>query len=243
MGSRGGLGQAALPTVAILAGGLATRMHPATLQVAKSMLPLAGQPMLGHQLRLLARQGVAEVVLCCGHLEEQLRGYAGDGSRWGLRVLYTSDGPTPLGTGGALCAALPLLGERFLVLYGDSFVTAPLTPVWTAFVQSDREALMTVFQNEGQWDASNVRFEDGQILAYSKTERDPKMRHIDYGINCFAADAFRDWPFGARFDLADVQTGLLRRGQLAGFGMAERFYEIGSPTGFAETDAMLRRLA
>ena len=229
-----------LPTVAILAGGLATRMRPATLHTAKSMLTVAGEPFLGHQLRLLVGQGVRHVVLCCGYLEEQLRSLAGDGSRWGCTLEYSPDGAEPLGTGGALRKALPLLGSRFLVMYGDSYLAAPLLPVWRAFGQAGTDGLMTVFRNENLWDTSNVEFADGRLLAYDKQTRSETMRHIDYGLSCLRAEALRAWPGGARFDLAEVAASLLRRRQLAGFEVDQRFYEIGSAAGLAETDALLR---
>ena len=229
-----------LPPLALLAGGLATRMRPATLGTAKSMLPVAGEPFLAHQLRMLAGQGVRDLVVCCGHLEEQLRGYAGDGSRWGCRVRYSADGPAPLGTGGALRRALPLLGQRFLVMYGDSYLPAGFAEVWQSFLRSDADGLMTVYANEDRWDASNVHFEQGRIVRYSKTAKSASMRHIDYGLSCFRASAFAAWPEGARFDLADVMDDLLQQGRLAGFEVAERFYEIGSPAGLAETEAFLK---
>ena len=229
-----------MPPLALLAGGLATRMRPATLLTAKSMLPVAGEPFLGHQLRMLAEQGIREVVLCCGHLAEQLEAYAGDGRRWGLRVRYSGDGAAPLGTGGALKKALPMLGSRFMVMYGDSYLPTAFRPVWEAFGRCGLEGLMTVFPNESRWDASNVQFEGGWLVSYSKSEKTTKMRHIDYGLSCFEARAFLGRPDGVRFDLAEVATELLKRGELAGFEVRERFYEIGSPAGLAETDALLR---
>ncbi len=234
------MAEAERPALALLAGGLATRMRPATLGTAKSMLPVAGEPFLSHQLRMLAGQGVREVVVCCGHLEEQLRAYAGDGARWGLRVRYSPDGPAPLGTGGAVRRALPLLGKRFMVMYGDSYLPTNYGAVWEAFARSDADGLMTVYPNADRWDASNVQFEQGRIVNYSKAERSPLMRHIDYGLSCFQAQAFAQWPEGARFDLAEVAANLLDRGSLAGFEVRERFYEIGSPAGWAETEALLQ---
>ncbi len=229
-----------MPPLALLSGGLATRMRPATLVTAKSMLPVADEPFLGHQLHMLAGQGIRDVVLCCGHLSEQLEAYAGDGRQWGLRLRYSGDGAEPLGTGGALRKALPLLGSRFMVMYGDSYLPTAFAPVWKAFLGCGLEALMTVFPNEGRWDASNVHFEGGWLVNYSKSAKTGEMRHIDYGLSCFEARALAGWPDGARFDLADVMAELLRRGELAGFEVRERFYEIGSPAGLAETDALLR---
>ncbi len=231
-----------MPTLALLAGGLAKRMRPATLRTAKSMLLVGGQPFLSHQLRMLAAEGVREVVICCGHMEEQLRAYAGDGSQWGLRVRYSPDGPAPLGTGGALRQAMPMLGDGFMVMYGDSYLPTPFAPIWKAFSESGCEALMTVYPNADQWDTSNVEFAGGRIRAYSKSTKTSAMRHIDYGLSCFRAEAFASWPEGARFDLAEVMEALLGRDQLAGFPVNQRFYEIGSPVGHAETDALLRQL-
>ena len=231
-----------MPTLALLAGGLATRMRPATLRTAKSMLLVGGQPFLSHQLRMLAAEGVRDVVICCGHMEEQLRAYAGNGSQWGLRVRYSPDGPVPLGTGGALRRAMPMLGSRFLVMYGDSYLPTAFAPVWKAFVDSGCEGLMTVYPNADQWDTSNVEFAEGRIHAYSKSRKTPAMRHIDYGLSCFRAEAFAAWSEGSRFDLAVVMEALLQRGQLAGFAVNQRFYEIGSPVGHAETDALLQQL-
>ena len=232
-----------MPIMALLAGGMATRMRPATLGTAKSMLRVAGEPFLSHQLRMLAEQGICDVVICCGYLEDQLRAYVGDGSRWGCRVRYSPDGAAPLGTGGALRKALPMLGEQFMVMYGDSYLPTRFRPVWETFLRSGSEGLMTVYRNAGRWDTSNVEFNNGRIRKYSKQARTPEMQYIDYGLSCFRAQAFRSWPEGSGFDLAGVSLELLSRNQLAGFEVSERFYEIGSHTGLAETDRLLRERA
>ncbi len=232
-----------VPKVALLAGGLATRMRPLTLSTAKSMLAVADRPFLDHQLRLLAEQGFRRIVICCGHFSDQLREYAGDGSAWGCEIEYSPDGEAALGTGGALRNALPLLGARFLVMYGDSYLPAPFAPVWEAFLRSGRDALMTVYRNENCWDQSNVHFDGARLLSYSKQSQKPQMRHIDYGLSCFRSRVFEQWPENVRFDLADVFPALLQEDRVAGFEVKERFYEIGSPAGLAETDALLRAAA
>ena len=232
-----------MPTVALLAGGFASRMWPATRSIAKSMLPLAGEPFLGHQLRLLARQRLRDIVICCGHFEEQLRDYAGNGSRWGCRVRYSPDGPVPLGTGGALRQALPLLGPAFLVMYGDSYLPADFNAVWESFSKADTQGLMTVFRNEGRWDRSNVEFTQGRVVRYSKTELTTAMQHIDYGLSAYRAEAFLNWQSGERFDLADVSSSLVAQGTMDGYEVKERFYEIGSPAGMVEAEIMLRQRA
>lgn len=227
--------------VAILAGGLATRLRPITEKIPKVLVPVAGRPFLTHQLKLLREQGIQHVVLCLGHLGEMVEREFGDGKEHGVRLEYSHDGPVLLGTGGALKRALPKLGERFFVLYGDSYLPIPFKPVADYFARSGKPGLMTVFRNEGRYDTSNVVFGDGEIKVYDKKNRLPEMRHIDYGLSLFQASAFSEWPADKPFDLADVMHRLVSRKQLAGYEVTERFYEIGSHAGLAELEALLSK--
>jgi NDP-sugar pyrophosphorylase family protein len=224
--------------VAILAGGLATRLGPLTEKVPKSLILIDGEPFVAHQLRLLQSRGIHRVILCLGHLGEQIERVVGNGRAFGVEVTYSYDGPTLLGTAGAIRTALPELGENFFVIYGDSYLVCDYAAVEQEFLQRRKLGLMTVFRNDGQWDTSNVDFEDGRILAYSKKNRTPRMRYIDYGLGVFRAEAFAGT--GAT-DLADVYEELLRAGELAALEVRERFYEIGSPSGLREMTNFLSR--
>jgi NDP-sugar pyrophosphorylase family protein len=221
--------------VAILAGGLATRLRPATEKIPKSLLDVNGEPFIVHQLRLLKACGVPRAVLCVGFLGEMVRDVVKDGRAFGLEVKYSFDGPALLGTAGALKRALPLLGPAFLTLYGDSYLLCDYTNVARKFEESGKQALMTVFHNEGQWDASNVEFTDGRIVAYNKKERTPLMKYIDYGLGAFRLKAFERVPADKAFDLAELYQVILADGELGGMEIQQRFYEIGSPAGLAET--------
>ncbi len=224
------------PCLALLAGGLATRLRPLTATIPKSLVQVAGEPFLAHQLRMLRTGGLREVVICCGYLGDQIEAFAGDGSRFGLSIRYSHDGEQPLGTGGALRAALSLLGPRFLVMYGDSWLTEPIEPVWRAFRESHRPALMTVFRNKNRLGASNAEFRQGSVVRYDKRQRSTAMRHIDYGLDALEASVLAHWSVPV-FDLAEVWSALAEYGMLAGYETAERFYEIGSPTGLLETES------
>ena len=226
--------------VALLAGGLATRLRPVTEKIPKLLVEVAGEPFFNHQLRLLKKAGLTRLVLCVGYLGEQIVERYGDGSAWGLQIDYSFDGPKLLGTGGALIRALPKLGEAFYVLYGDSYLPCDYRDVGRSFVESGKLGLMTVFENYESYDASNVWFEDGNIRLYSKKQKVPQMHHIDYGLGLFKAAAFAPYPRDAIVDLAAVQTDLCTQGQLAGYESQERFYEIGSPAGLNELDQLLR---
>jgi MurNAc alpha-1-phosphate uridylyltransferase len=229
-----------LPPVAILAGGLATRLRPVTEQIPKALVEVAGEPFIFHQFRLLARNGVTRVVMCLGYRGEQVVEAVG-AERFGIAVEYLFDGPVLLGTGGALVQALPHLGPSFFVLYGDSYLDCDYLGVAAAFARSGCPALMTVFRNEGKWDTSNVEYDGTRILAYSKTVRTPRMRYIDYGLGMFSRTVFEGRPSGVAFDLAGVYEVLAADGKLAAFEVTNRFYEVGSFDGIREFSDYLGR--
>jgi NDP-sugar pyrophosphorylase family protein len=229
-----------MPPIAVLAGGLATRMRPLTAQLPKALLEVAGEPFVAHQLRLFAREGIRDVKLLVGYCWEQIKLFVGDGSRFGVRVDYIVDGLTLLGTGGAVRRALDRLGPEFLVTYCDSWLDAPYAPVVQAFHASGLPALMCVFRNENRWDVSNVQFENDVIRCYSKKFRLPEMHHIDWGLGILKASEVATRPMGKPWDLAELYEELATCGRLAGYEMIPRFYEIGSFEGLAETNRLLR---
>jgi NDP-sugar pyrophosphorylase family protein len=229
-----------LPPLAILAGGVATRLRPLSEKIPKAMIEVGGKPFIAHQLHLLRRERISRVVLCVGYLGEQIEAFVGDGSRFGVCVEYCYDGPSLLGTGGALRRALDRLGPEFLVMYGDSWLDTSFAPVVEVFHASGKPALIAVYRNLDRWDTSNVWFENGRIVAYDKTSRLPQMHYIDWGLCMMKADVIAGFPVQTAFDLAEVYGALARKGDLGGYEMEKRFYEIGSPEGLRETDLLLR---
>ncbi len=226
--------------VAILAGGLATRLLPLTSKVPKSLVDVAGKPFIVHQFELLRRNQITRVVLCLGYLGEQVQAVIGDGRRWEMQVDYIFDGPVLLGTGGALRRALPLLGESFFVLYGDSYLDCDYSAIENVYHNNRKLGLMTVFRNTGKWDRSNVIFENSRIQSYDKTNPLPEMQHIDYGLGVLRSSALEAYPSECVLDLAKVYQDLLAQDLLAGFEVSKRFYEIGSPAGLQETREYLK---
>lgn len=225
--------------VAILAGGLATRLRPVTEKIPKALVEVAGRPFIDHQLALLRAQGYTRAVLCIGYLGEMLERHLGDGARFGMKLDYVADGPGLLGTGGALRRALPRLGDAFFVLYGDSYLPCSFAAVEAAFRGSAMPALMTVLRNEDRWDASNTIYRDGSVLRYDKKKRSAEMRYIDFGLSAMKAEVLTGYEDGTVFELAGVFSTLASEGRLAGFEVSERFYEIGSPAGLADTERYL----
>jgi NDP-sugar pyrophosphorylase family protein len=226
--------------VVILAGGIATRLRPLTDTIPKALVDINGEPFIAHQLRLLRARGIDRVVVCAGYKGEMIAETIGDGAAFSLRVEYVFDGPSLLGTAGAVKRALPSAGAAFFVLYGDSYLPCDYRAVQASFEGQGRPALMTVFENRGRWDTSNVEFSDGKIRAYDKRAPTPAMQHIDYGLGVFAASAFDHVPAATPWDLATLYQLLLERGELAAYEVTERFHEVGS---FAGLEEMRRHLA
>lgn len=221
----------------ILAGGLATRLKPITNTIPKALVPVAGIPFIYHQLELLNENNVNHVVLCLGHLGEMVENTVGNSYK-NIKIDYSYDGDTLLGTGGAVKKAIEKVGDVFGVLYGDSYLPLIYTHVISHYQLCQKKGLMTVYANNHQYDTSNIVFQYGQILKYSKTEIVPEMKHIDYGFSILHKSSFES--FNGVFDLSKVIIQLIEENQLAGYEVYNRFYEIGSFKGLCELESKLQ---
>jgi NDP-sugar pyrophosphorylase family protein len=219
--------------VAILAGGLGTRLGALGRTTPKALVEVAGRPFALWQLELLRAHGARRVVMCVGHLGDRIE--AAIGAPFGLDVVYAHDPPGLAGTAGALRGALELLGDRFLVLYGDTYLRIDYADVERTFLASGARGLMTVLRNAGRWDASNALVAGGRVMRYDKAAPTADMAWIDYGLGALRPDAL-DMPGD---DLASVYRALAERGELLAYEATERFYEIGTPDSLAETSGFL----
>ena len=230
----------ALPPICILAGGLGSRLGGLVADTPKPLLEVAGEPFLFHQLRLLAANGATSVVLCAGYLGEQIEERIG-GEQFGIRIGYSFDGPELAGTLGAIRLALALLPDRFLVLYGDTYLRLDYRAAVEAWDASGLAGLMTVFRNDGRWDTSNVVYRSGRVVAYDKAAPTPEMHWIDHGLGGLHVRTL-DLVDPKEPDLSVLQRQLVAEGELCGYEVTDRFYEIGSPAGLAETASFLREV-
>lgn len=229
--------QGPLP-VCVLAGGLGTRLGETVRDTPKPLLEVAGAPFLVHQLRLLASHGVERAVLCVGYLGELIEHRIGAECA-GIEIAYSYDAPDLDGTLGAIRRAAPLLGERFLVLYGDTYLRVDYAGAARAWEASGLPALMVVLRNEGRWDTSNALYADGRVIAYDKRAPTAGMQWIDYGLGALDAAVLQRVP-ASESDLAGLYHDLSVAGELCGYEATERFYEIGTPAALAEADTFLR---
>jgi N-acetyl-alpha-D-muramate 1-phosphate uridylyltransferase len=226
--------------VVILAGGLATRLHPVTKQIPKSLIEVAGCPFIDHQLSLLKKKGASQVVLCVGFFGEMIEDFVKDGSRWGLRVSYSYDGDILLGTGGAIKKATGILPESFIILYGDSYLDIDFESVIQHFYIMNMPVLMTVYRNRNTSDVSNIIMKGEKIVKYDKNSHDPSMEYIDYGLIVINKKIFDGYPEGKPFDLSLVLSQSVEAGLVASYEVEQRSYEIGSVKGIKETEDYIR---
>ena len=225
--------------VAVLVGGLGTRLGKLTEDVPKPLVPVRGRPFLEYEIELLKKNGIDDFVLCVGYLGEKVESHFGDGSRWGVKVRYSYDGPRPLGPAGALKAAEPLLGERFFVTYGDAYLRADYKAMMKALLDSGRMALMAVFENRNRYGNSDVEVAGDRVVRYDKSSKGEGMEWVNFGVTALRKPALSLVKKGQRCDEEEFYGQLIRRGQLGAFRVEERFYEIGTPSSLAEFERFI----
>jgi N-acetyl-alpha-D-muramate 1-phosphate uridylyltransferase len=225
--------------IAILAGGLATRLGSLTKSTPKCMLKINGRPFIDWQVKLLRNAGYQEFVFCISHKSDQIQEYLQDGSKFGIRAKYSVDGDFQLGTGGAIIKALPLLGSEFAVIYGDSYLPMNYSEAEFSFLQLPHLGLMTIFKNNGKLDLSNVKLIGKGLINYQKDSTCAERNYIDYGLTYFRDEAFKAFSTDKPIDLGDICSYLSESHKLGGYEVFERFYEVGSFEGIEEFSRLL----
>ncbi|MDI6777999.1 MAG: sugar phosphate nucleotidyltransferase [Patescibacteria group bacterium] len=215
--------------IVILAGGLATRLYPVTKTIPKSMVEINGRPFFEYQIDLCKKNGVSEIVLCVGHLWEQIRDYFGDGKRFGVKIIYSVENER-LDTGGALKNAFPYLDNEFFVTYGDSYLDIDWQALSHFYKKSRAEGLMSVLQYDWKLCHSQVLIENGYIKEFSKGNPRPEAKFMEYGVNILKKNIINKIP-EKKFPLGHYFNLLVKKGGLIAYETTYRFYEIGCHEG------------
>jgi NDP-sugar pyrophosphorylase family protein len=216
----------------ILAGGKATRLRPLSDDTPKSLIEVAGKPFVFHQLDLLREASIKRVVLCVGWLAGMIHDCVGTHYR-GIDIEYSFDGKSALGTAGALKKALPMLGNIFWVIYGDSYLPdCEYAEAANTLKSSRKPALLTIIRNEDKRYRNNVLMQKGKLTLYDKERPGLYFQHIDYGMSVMSPGSLLAYDCA---DLSEVYRNWSFRERLASYEMHGRFYEIGTPEGLAET--------
>lgn len=222
--------------IVVLAGGLATRLYPITEKIPKAMVEVAGKPFFSHQIELFKKNGITNIVMCIGHLGEQIEDYYGDGKKFGVSIVYSKE-DKKLDTGGAIKNALPYLDETFFVIYGDSYLICDYREVYNFFEKNGSKGLMTVYQNNNQLEPSRVLLDGAYIKEYQKDPPPVDAAYMEFGLNILSKSVIdvpeEVFPISMYFDI------LIKEKQLLAYDARQRFYEIGCEEGLRLLDTLL----
>jgi len=231
-----------LPVV-IIAGGLATRLKLRAHDHPKSMILVNGKPFIDWQLNMFASQGVEKIIICIGNKGDQIASFVGNGDRYGIEVIYSLDGEFLLGTGGAVQKASNLVQGKFLVTYGDSYLPISFSDFSKKFEDSKKSSAMAIYKNNNLYDSSNIDFKNGEILTYSKNNKDKGLKYIDYGLLGLNSNIFPFRELNSQWDLSILFNDLVIQKEVLGIEVHNRFYEIGSESGIFDLEIYMRGLS
>jgi MurNAc alpha-1-phosphate uridylyltransferase len=218
----------------ILAAGRGERMRPLTLARPKPLLEAGGAPLIVHHLRALQATGFEDVVVNLSWLGEQIRSALGDGSRHGVRLHYSDEGPEPLETGGGIFRALPLLGEGpFLVLNGDVWTDIDWSRLRDRLAPHDLAHLVLV-PNPAHNERGDFVLDNGRIVETAGE------RLTFSGVGVYRAALFAGCSDGI-FKLAPLLRAAARAGRVSGELHSGAWLDIGTPERLAHLDALLHR--
>jgi len=232
----------------ILAGGLGTRMRPATETIPKPMIQVAGKPFLQHQLELLRASGIDRSLLLVAYLGEKIEEYFGGGEKFKLNIEYSYE-PTPLGTGGALKNAEPKLQNSFVLLNGDTYLEMDYSALLLKFTTLRCSALIVAYKKPhgalsslpaDHFPNNLLVNKEGRVDAYRKRDAEG-LTHIDAGAIVLDKKILQSLPGGQRCSLEEeIYPKLIADGEMFAWVTSEPFYDMGSPTGLAALEEKLR---
>jgi len=213
----------------ILCGGLATRLGIIAKEIPKSMIDINGKPFLQHQIELLKKHDFDEIILCIGHLGEQIKNYFGDGTKFGINIKYSKD--NQLGVIGAIKNAEPLLRDNFFMMYGDSYLPhLDFNNMYQKYQNQDKLALMSIWKNNNKTDKSNIKIKNGLVTNVGE----PNSDYVDYGAIVLNKKILELIPPNKPFSTKEFWKKLTSKKQLGIYEVKKRLYHIGNIDGLKE---------
>jgi NDP-sugar pyrophosphorylase family protein len=219
----------------ILAGGKGTRLKDRLGDRPKPLIPIAGKPLLEHQVELAKKHGFTEIIIFACYRPDLIERALGDGSRWGVRIRYQIE-KEPLGTAGAVLAGYDLLAETFVVLYGDTMVNVDLGRMWDAHEASKADATLLLHPNDHPRDSDLVEVNaEGWVNAFHNRPH-PKDRYFQNLVNAALYVIKKQWLAPWRQNIQpsdfgkDLFPAMLRNGaKLRGYNSPEYIKDVGTP--------------
>lgn len=222
-------------TVAILAGGMGTRLKSRTGAIPKPMAPVCGKPVLEHLINLCATHGFLSIALLVHHEHQVISDYFGDGSSWGVRLTYCIE-QEARGTAGALNDALPVLAERFLVLYGDTYADVDLNRIWSSHHTRKADATLFLHPNDHPADSDIVELDaDGTVTAIHPYPHEPSLvfrNLVNAALYVFERAALvGSLPTTGKADIAKhtLNALLAKDSRVVGYVSPEYIKDMGTP--------------
>ncbi|KYK33786.1 MAG: hypothetical protein AYK22_06115 [Thermoplasmatales archaeon SG8-52-3] len=223
----------------ILCGGLATRLGKIAKKTPKSMIKIKNKPFLEYQIENIKRYSIKDIILCVGHLSEQIEKYFGNGDKFGVNIKYSYDTNKPLGPIGALKNAESLVDDIFFIMYGDSYLNVDFKKIANYFSNHNKLGLMVVYKNYNKFDKSNLIVNDKMIIAYGEKERTNDMIYIDYGTSLLNKKVLNLIPKNTFYKTGQLFSNLISKNELLAYEVKERFYHIGNLDALNEFKAFI----
>ena len=216
--------------VAVLCGGFGTRLGPLAQGLPKPMIPIGGRPYLERVLVSFAESGIRDFVLLTGYRAEVIEEHFGDGSAFGVSIAYSREAE-PLGTGGALRDARPLLGDRFILTYGDVLRRFD----YDRFVQQHIGNCLAVYPKKT---TGNTDVAEGFVVRFDK--RAPELSYVDAGFSVMLTSTIDLLPESGPCSFEEIVfANLAEHGGLEAEIVDHDFFDIGTPDELARTRAGL----
>ena len=223
----------------ILAGGAGTRLRARLGDLPKPMIPVAGKPLLEHQVELARQHGFTDLIFFVHYRADLIAAHFGDGAKFGVRIRHVQE-TEPLGTAGAVLAGRELLADRFVVMYGDTMVNVDLNRIWTAHEQAGAAATLLLHPNDHPFDSDLVEVDgDNRVLAFHNRPHPPgvwRQNLVNAGLYVLEKSALGTFasertPAAGILDFGkDVFPALVARGEkLLGYNSPEFIKDIGTP--------------
>ena len=213
----------------VMAGGEGTRLRPLTTNVPKPLLPVVGEPIMGHLLRLLNKHGIDQAVVTVQYLAASIRSYFGDGDEYGVRLSYATES-VPLGTAGSVKnAEQGLAGEPFLVVSGDALTDIDLTALVEFHQRTGAMVTVALARKPNVIEFGNViTAEDGRIERFIEkpTWGQVFSDTVNTGIYVMAPEVLDLVPVDEKVDWsADIFPKLMAAGESIYGYVTDRYWE------------------
>lgn len=209
----------------ILAGGKGTRLEPITHEIPKPLIPIKGKPILQHIIELLKKHNIREVILSVGYKKEKIKEYFGDGSKFGINIVYTEEDKS-LGTAGAVKLARQYLNDTFIIINGDNLYDIDITDIYLFHKQNNAVATMALTSTKEPSAYGVVELKGNKIVDFSEKPKKTSSNFINSGFY-IAEPAILDLiPEGFAMLEKDVFPKLARQGKLFGYPFSGQWFDI-----------------